>query len=684
MTKIRVFLLALPLLAQGGLTTDAAWAQKRLDRDTFFEMEDLSDPAISPRGDRIVFTRRWIDKMTDRTVGNLWVTDVEGRRVRELTHGSWRDSSPLWSPDGERLAFFSDRDGTNQVHVLWVDTGEAAQLTHLQGSPSDLTWSPDGQRLAFSMFVPEQDKLLPIRMPSKPEGAKWAEGATAIDRLNWRRDGRGDVKPGFSHIFLLDAKLGGTPRQLTDGDYNHSSPRFSSDGKTIYFDAIRKPDADYLRGDSELHAVSVEGGEIRVLTDRRGPDRNPEVSPDGRWIAYSGYDDQRFTSHLSSLYLLETASGSTRLWAGGLPNSPNSVTWAGDSSGVYFLMGEKGSQTVQFLPLDGSPRALTPSGRDLSGLSISKSGLAATIVSDFQRPGYLATFQIGQGEFREVVDVNRDVLDGVRLGEAEELWFESKDGLKIQGWLIKPADFDPSKKYPLVLWIHGGPWSMYDVGFSWAFQNFSAEGYGVLYTNPRGSTGYGQDFVNGIQYEYPGKDYDDLMAGVDAALAKGWVDEQNLFVCGGSGGGVLTAWIVGHTDRFRAAVSMRPVINWHSFVGTTDGASWYDQFRSYPWEDPMEYARRSPLSYVANVTTPTLVMTGEADLRTPISQSEEYYRALKKLKKETLMIRMPDEYHGWRRPSHRLAQQLYLLAWFEKHRVRADGGKVAEDAAARK
>jgi dipeptidyl aminopeptidase/acylaminoacyl peptidase len=224
----------------------------------------------------------------------------------------------------------------------------------------------------------------------------------------------------------------------------------------------------------------------------------------------------------------------------------------------------------------------------------------------------------------------------------------------------------------MLLWIHGGPWSMYSVRFNWAWQNFSANGYAVLYMNPRGSTGYGQDFVNGIQYSYPGKDLDDLMAGVDAAIAKGFIDEENMFVCGGSGGGVLTAWIVGHTDRFRAAVSMRPVINWHSFVGTTDGASWYHQFKKFPWEDPMEYAVRSPLHYVANVKTPTMVMTGEADLRTPMSQSEEYYRALKMLKKDTLLVRMPEEFHGWRRPSHQLLQQLYLMAWFDKYRKNAD------------
>ena len=247
----------------------------------------------------------------------------------------------------------------------------------------------------------------------------------------------------------------------------------------------------------------------------------------------------------------------------------------------------------------------------LTALSFSRTGQVAAIRSTTTQPAVLVTFAVSKlAEMRTLVDVDADVLQGVTLSPAEELWYASSDGLKIQGWLMKPANFDPARKYPMVLWIHGGPWSMYNAGWNWAFQNWAANGYAVLWTNPRGSTGYGQAFVDGIQFSYPGKDYDDLMAGVDAALAKGWIDKDNLFVCGGSGGGLLTAWIVGHTNRFRAAVSMRPVIDWQSFVGITDGASWYRQFQKYPWEDPMEYAVRSPLHYVASVTTPTMVMTG--------------------------------------------------------------------------
>jgi dipeptidyl aminopeptidase/acylaminoacyl peptidase len=367
---------------------------------------------------------------------------------------------------------------------------------------------------------------------------------------------------------------------------------------------------------------------------------------------------------------MDADGGGKKLLAGNLPNSPSSPFWAPDGSGLYFLMAERGESNAYLVTIAGKVGRVTEGVHYLTGLSAARSGQAAAILSTFHQPGALVTFPLARPQrFQTLVDVNADVLAGVTLGQAEELRFKSADGWEIQGWLIKPAEFDPAKKYPLVLWIHGGPWSMYSVAFNWDWQNFAAQGYAVLFTNPRGSTGYGQDFVNGIQYSYPGKDYDDLMAGVDAALAKGFIDKDNLFVCGGSGGGVLTAWIVGHTDRFRAAVSMRPVINWHSFVGTTDGPMWYRQFKKFPWEDPLEYAERSPLHYAANVKTPTMVMTGEADLRTPIGQSEEYYRALKMLKKETLLVRMPEEYHGWRRPSHRLLQQLYLRAWFEKYRT---------------
>jgi dipeptidyl aminopeptidase/acylaminoacyl peptidase len=667
-------LLVAGLLVAAGAVASAQKA-KLLDQSTFFQMESVSSPIISPDGGTIVFSRGYVDMMRDQSRSNLWVINVAGDRLRQLTDGSWSDSSAVWSPDGKKLAFLSDRSGSTQLHVMWADTREQLQLTRLERAPGSITWSPDGKSIAFTNMVPDESPILPVRLPEVPRGAQLARGAVVIDRPSWASDGSGPTPRGFTHVFTVDATVGGTPHQVTAGNFNHSGPAWSADGKVLFVSGIRKPDAEYLVGDSEIYAINLATGAVTTLTDRNGPDSGPEVSPDGRWIAYTGYDQKQFTNHLSNLYLMDANGGRKRLWVGGLPSSPSNIAWAPDGSGVYYSMQEEGEENTWFAAADQGlpPKKITNGVHVLSGITFAKNGQAAGVRSNVRQPGELVTFPMARpSEARVLVDVNADVLSGVTLANMEELRYTAPDGLKVQGWLMKPANFDPTKKYPMVLWIHGGPWSMYNVGWSWSWQNFAANNYAVLWTNPRGSTGYGQEFVNGIQHSYPGKDYDDLMAGVDAAVAKGWIDPDNLFVCGGSGGGVLTAWIVGHTTRFRAAVSMRPVIDWHSFVGTTDGTGWYRQFKKYPWEDPMEYAVRSPLHYVANVTTPTMLMTGEADLRTPISQSEEFYRALKLLRKaDTLMVRMPEEYHGWRRPSHQLLQQLYLLAWFEKYRTPA-------------
>src|SRR5438093_2337001 len=517
----------------------AAQAPRFLDKETFFEMESVGSPAISPDGRHIVFAREWVDKVKDQSRSNIWIVSADGSRVRELTRGNWRDSAPVWAPDSRRIAFVSDRDGTPQLHVLYVDTGDVAQLTHLQRAVTNVRWSPDGKQLAFTQILPDEDPPLRVELPKRPRNAEWAKPAVLVDRLSWARDGTGPVEKGFTHIFTIDAALGGTPRQITDGKYNHADPDWAADGQTIYFSGIRKPDAEYQRGDSEIYAVDLKTLDVRALSERKGPDTNPTASPDGRWIAYTGYDDRDYTNTISSLYLMDRNGGARRAWAATLSESPNDLTWASDSSGVYFTVGDKGSTSLYFAPVQGELRKLTDdSPRTLHGLSISNTGTAAAVRSTPLRPGQLVTFRMADARnsaaWKMLVDVNQDVLANVKLADYEEMWFTSKDGLRIQGWLMKPANFEPAKKYPMVLWIHGGPWSMYDVGFSWSFQNFAANGYAVLWTNPRGSTGYGQEFVNGIQKAYPGRDYDDLMAGVDAALAKGFIDERNLFVCGGS------------------------------------------------------------------------------------------------------------------------------------------------------
>jgi dipeptidyl aminopeptidase/acylaminoacyl peptidase len=343
--------------------------------------------------------------------------------------------------------------------------------------------------------------------------------------------------------------------------------------------------------------------------------------------------------------------------------------WAKDGTGIYFSVSEKGASNLHFVNLKGEIRPITKGQHMLAVSEITPAGFAIGTRSDPTKPGDIVTFDLKRPtEIRQLTSVNADVLDGKKLGAHHEIWFKGADNWEIQGWYITPPDFDPNRKYPLILTIHGGPHSMYGVGFNFAWQEHAANDYIVLYTNPRGSTGYGSAFGNAIKNAYPGKDFDDLMAGVDAVIAKGSVDTTNLFVYGCSGGGVLTAWIVGHTNRFAAAASQCPVINWLSFVGTTDGASWYRNFEKLPWVDPSEHLRRSPLMYVGNVKTPTMLMTGVNDLRTPIGQTEEFYEALKVMKVPTAMVRFNDEWHGTSsKPSNFIRTQLYLRDWFQKY-----------------
>ena len=335
---------------------------------------------------------------------------------------------------------------------------------------------------------------------------------------------------------------------------------------------------------------------------------------------------------------------------------------------MYFGADNHGERNLYFASTRGGVRKITDGKHNLNITDINPNGTAVGVLSTPHIPSDVVTLSLSNPTPERLTHVNDDVLADVTLGEVEDFWYESVDGWRAQGFIVKPPDFDPSRRYPMVLSIHGGPHSMYTYGFSFSFQNFAANDYVVLYTNPRGSTGYGEEFGNGINNAWPGKDYDDLMNGVDAVLELGYVDENNMFVMGCSGGGTLTAWVVTQTTRFAGASARCPITNWISFVGTTDGTSWYKTFRNYPWYGAEEHLSRSPLMFVQNVTTPTLVMVGEFDLRTPVPQSEEFYQALKIEGVETKMIYMQNEWHGTsRNPSNFLRTELYQLDWFEQY-----------------
>jgi dipeptidyl aminopeptidase/acylaminoacyl peptidase len=658
-----VMFLALYLTGSSPLS---AQALKTLQLEHFLDFEAVSGPKLSPDGKEIIYTRQWVDKVNDARSSDLWVMDADGSRNRFWTRGS----APAWSPDGSRVAYLAQgQPSGTQIFVKYKGLEGTTQITRVEKTPANVTWSPDGRSIAFTMLVPKKDPW-PIKLPGKPAGAKWTEEPRFVNSLVYRRDRVGFLEEGYTHVFVVPAE-GGTPRQLTEGDWNHGTNGISwtPDSREILFSSLRIPEAEYAYRESEIYAVDVPSGQIRQLTDRKGPDNSPLVSPDGKLVAYTGYDWTDDTFIENKLYVMGIDGANPRELAVELDRSPSNIAWANDNSGLYFLADDRGSRNFYFAPLRGVLRQITTGEHILSGVDINALGTAVAVWSSPQQPADLVRFTVANPKPQPLTQVNADVLHGIELGQVEELWYKSTDDFDIQGWIVKPPAFDPAQKYPLILVIHGGPHAMYNVGFNFTWQHHAAQGYVVLYTNPRGSSGYGSAFGNAIKNDYPNKDYDDLMNGVDELLRRGYIDENNLFVYGGSGGGVLTSWIVGHTDRFAAASVNFPVTNWLSFVGTTDGVSWYRNFAQYPWEDPSEHLRRSPLMYVGNVKTPTMLMCGVNDLRTPISQTEEYYQALKVLKVPTVLIRFNEEFHGTgSKPSNYLRTQLYLYHWFDTHK----------------
>jgi dipeptidyl aminopeptidase/acylaminoacyl peptidase len=657
--------------AQMPSASPAARPHDRIALEQYLDWEDVQNPQVSPDGSQIIFTRRWVDKMNDRWETSLWQMNADGSHLRALTQGS----DAQWSPDGKRIAYVARGEpagGGTQIFVRWMDAeGATTQISHLTEAPSGIEWAPDGKSIAFTMNVPVRDTWR-IAMPAPPKGAKWTEAPKVNTRLNYRSDRVGYTDESYRHVFLISAD-GGTPRQVTTGDFNHSAPSFSADGKWLAFSANRVPDSERAFRRSQIYAANVETGEIRQLTRTSGSNANPVFSPNGRQIAYLAADSTDHSATPATELRVMNADGSGAHPVSGTLDRPISgVLWAPDAAGIYFVAESEGTRNLYVAsPAGGQPRAVTAGAQVLAVSGIGRNGLAVGVRSTPTKPNDVVAFPLPKAgtvsTFAQLTAVNDDVLAGKQLATTEEVWYTSKDGLRIQGWIVKPPGFDASRKYPLILDIHGGPQAMYNVAFSFARQDHAADGYVVLYTNPRGSTGYGNKFTNEIKNAYPGKDFDDLMAGVDTVLGRGYVDQKNLFVTGCSGGGVLTAWIVGHTDRFAGAASLCPVTNWMSFVGTTDGAGWYDNFEKPFWEDPSEYLKRSPIMYVGNVKTPTLVMTGVLDLRTPMPQSEEFYRALKMRGVPTALVRMNNEYHGTSStPSNFLRTQLYLRSWFDR------------------
>ena len=677
-----------PAAPPGASTSEGARAKPASDLFQpmdVFGLEWASDPEISPDGRRVAYVRGSMDVMKDRRRSQIWLIDSDGDDHRPLTSGAG-EFAPRWSPDGRRIVYAAQEGDSVQLFVRWMDSGVVTRLAQLPRAPGGVAWSPDGRSIAFTMLVPEKPEPL-AKMPEKPEGAEWARPPKVITRIVFRVDGEGFLEEGFYHLFVVPAE-GGTPRQLTSGSFHHDGqPAWTPDGKFLLISANRREDWETEPLESEIYEIAVANGAIRPLTDRRGPDTSPAVSPDGRFIAYVGFDDRYQGYQVTHLYLMNRDGTGARLVTGAYDRDIYQPTWSRDGRRIYFATSDQGNGKVGWVVVDGGakPEILASDvgggdlGRPYAGGSFSVAAGAAgqgagRFAYTWTRPERPAEVAVGGPGVKTAVltRLNDDVLTGKRLAAADVIWTESSyDHRRIQGWIMKPPGFDTAKKHPLILEIHGGPFANYGDRWGAEMQLYAAAGYVVLYSNPRGSTSYGEEFGNLIHHAYPGNDYDDLMSIVDAAVGRGFVDPANLFVTGGSGGGVLTAWIVGKTDRFRAAVSAKPVINWNSFVLTSDLPNFFYRywFTSPPWEHPEEYLKRSPLSLVGNVRTPTMLLTGEVDYRTPISESEQFYEALKLRKVDTALVRVPEASHAMiGRPSQLIAKAAHILAWFEKYR----------------
>jgi dipeptidyl aminopeptidase/acylaminoacyl peptidase len=660
----------------------ASAQEKRADTlltvEKYLDFEQVGEPRLSPDGTQIIYSRRAVNKLEDKFESSLWIMNADGSKNRFLATGG----NPVWSPDGTRIAYLAEgKPSGTQIFVRYMDAeGATSQVTTLSDGPADIRWSPDGKWIGFSSVVPKSTSWK-IDLPEAPKGAKWTPTPRIVQSLHFRQDRRGYVDPGYRHLFVVPAD-GGTPRQITHGDWNLGA-RFDGldgavgwdwmpDGKTIIADGLADSTSDRNYRNSNIYAIDANTGTMRRLTSADGAWSTPVVSPDGRRIAYTGYTQVKDSYHTAELYVMNADGSGAKKMSGDLDRDVGDVTWATDGSALYFTVADSGTSNVYVAPNAGAVRPVTTGTHAISAFSMSKNGKMVALRSSYLVPTDVVRIGLTRpgsaAEVTQLTHVNDDVLGRVKLGTVERVRYTSTGNTTVDGWVVKPPGFDASKKYPLIMEIHGGPHGAYGVGFNYQFQNFAANDYVVLYTNPRGSTGYGSAFGNAIMHAYPSVDYEDLMAGVNAVVSKGYVDTTRMYVGGCSGGGVLSSWVIGHTNRFAAAAVRCPVIDWLSFAGQTDVPFFTYNFFDAPfWEKPEQWLKQSPLMYVGNVTTPTVVMTGVLDMRTPMPQSEEFYEALKMRGVPAALIRFEGEFHGTgSKPSNFMRTQLYMMSWYNR------------------
>ncbi|PTB88979.1 peptidase S9 family protein [Pseudidiomarina aestuarii] len=656
-----------------------------------FALEWANSVQVSPNGKHIVYVRSRYDIMNDGTRNSLWLIDVESGAHTPLFADQYQYGNPTWSPDGTRLAFTSNRAGKNQIHVYWLALQKLTAVTSVQQSPGNLSWSPNGTHIAFMMNepAPKTDFAKSVKSASKPKDAKWAPAPIVVERTFYQRDGQGVVPSAYRQVFVVPSD-GGSARQLTAGAFDHGGPLTWRDNQHIIFGATRAENWEYQTGEQDLWQVHTQSLELTQLTDQPGGEYSASLSPDGKNLAFLSRSSAPEPYHNAKLQVMNLSSGDIQSLQADFDRSMESPQWL-DNKTLAVQYADRGQYNLAQVTLNDRRTDLTDK---IGGTSVSRpylfgmfsaaanSDVIAFTYGSATRPADVAVYDLKQRSeakrTRVLTALNEDVLGYRELAQLNEFTYESSfDGTEIHGWYLTPPNYDPSKAYPTMVEIHGGPHLAYGPFFSAEHQRYAAEGFVVFYNNYRGSTSYGKDFAMLLDGFYSSdNDLADHLSGLDILIEKGVADPNNLFIAGGSAGGIATAFAVGTTDRFNAAAATNPVINWVSKTLTADSSIGQitNQFPALPWEDPDHYWARSPLSRVGNVKTPVLMFTGEKDRRTPIAETEQFYQALKIRQVPTVMVRIPDAYHGvTARPSRINAKVDYTVAWFKRYLKSADG-----------
>lgn len=662
--------------------------KRGIQAEDLYELKSVKDPQLSPDGNSFLFVQTSIDKEDSEYRSHLFVSDVEGENIRQWTFGKVRDTSPRWSPDGDTIAFVSNRSDRSQIYLIDAMGGESKQLTACVNGARNPVWSPDGKGILFTTSLGPDDKITDKEKKKKDKEDKEDKKTEplVVDRIRYKSDEVGFLDDKHEQLAMIDVESGEI-EQLTGGEHDYTVGCWSPDGNYITFTADLTNESDYQLV-SDAYIMELETKEIQKITNSNGFFSTITWSPNGDYLAFVGHEKEFKSATLSKIWLFNLVKNElsclTNEWdvqvgdvAIGDFHSGNvnpGIIWTEDSKGIYFLMSDQGNTGVYYGSVEGEMYPVLFENQHVYGLSVNRHNHKAVVaISTPTNPGDMYSIDFSNGTIQRLTNVNEAFLKEIELSEAEPIIYKAHDGWEINGWVMKPIGFDARKKYPLIVEIHGGPHAMYANTYFHEFQMLAAKGFAVLFTNPRGSHGYGQTFVDAVRGDYGGSDYLDVMSAVDYALeAFDFIDETNLGVTGGSYGGFMTNWIVGHTNRFKAAVTQRSISNWLSFYGVSDIGYYFSE-----WEvngdlitETDKLWEHSPLRYVSKVETPLLIIHGERDFRCPVEQAEQFYVALKRQKKTTKLVRFPGANHELSRsgnPKQRIQRLNYIKDWFEQY-----------------